>query len=179
LKKVIIKQSIKVKNQAGVAIIEFALIGLLVFALSFGIITFGIALYDYAVITNASREGARSSVVAPVSARGYSSGTTTCTPTTLSSVAFYSININTPADSEYTGRCVALSYLGSNLINLNGSATPLLTQISAVSKDSITTNACSVPTPTCSIKVTVSVPFNGVWFLKAMNLTAQTTMYYE
>ncbi len=47
------------KQQRGVAMVEFAIVAPLLFVLLFGIIEFGIILYDQAVITNASREGAR------------------------------------------------------------------------------------------------------------------------
>ena len=46
-------------NNKGVAAVEFAIIAPLLFVLLFGIIEFGVVLYNQAVITNASREGAR------------------------------------------------------------------------------------------------------------------------
>ena len=52
-----------IKNQKGAAAIEFALISPILFILVFGIIEFSIALYDKAMITNASREGARAGIV--------------------------------------------------------------------------------------------------------------------
>ena len=50
-------------NQRGVAAIEFALILPVLVLLLLGIIEFSLALYDKAVITNASREGARAGIV--------------------------------------------------------------------------------------------------------------------
>jgi len=47
------------KNNSGVAAVEFALILPLLLWVLFGIINYGILLYDQAVITNAAREGAR------------------------------------------------------------------------------------------------------------------------
>ena len=47
------------KGQRGAALVEFAIIFPLLMVLVFGIIEFGILLYDKAMITNASREGAR------------------------------------------------------------------------------------------------------------------------
>lgn len=47
----------------GVAAIEFAIILPLLIVLVFGIIEFSLLLYDKQVITNASREGARSGIV--------------------------------------------------------------------------------------------------------------------
>lgn len=49
----------KLWNNKGAAAIEFALIAPLLFVLLFGIIEFGAVLYNQAIITNASREGAR------------------------------------------------------------------------------------------------------------------------
>ena len=52
-----------VRDQGGVSAIEFAIILPLLITLVFGIIEFSIFLYDKAVITNASREGARAGIV--------------------------------------------------------------------------------------------------------------------
>lgn len=52
------------KNKKGAAIIELAIILPLLIILLFGIIEFSLILYDKAMITNASREGARAGIVA-------------------------------------------------------------------------------------------------------------------
>jgi Flp pilus assembly protein TadG len=52
-----------IKDEEGVAAVEFAIIAALFFVLLFGIIEFSLALYDKAVITNASREGARTAIL--------------------------------------------------------------------------------------------------------------------
>ncbi|MFH2011515.1 MAG: TadE family protein [Pseudomonadota bacterium] len=52
------------ENQKGAAVVEFALIGSLLFWLLFGIIEFSICLYDKQMLTNATREGARAGIVA-------------------------------------------------------------------------------------------------------------------
>ena len=54
----------KLRSQQGASVVEFALILPLLVVLIFGIIEFSLALYDKAIITNASREGARVGVVA-------------------------------------------------------------------------------------------------------------------
>jgi Flp pilus assembly protein TadG len=51
------------KKQEGAAIVETAIILPLFLLLVFGVIEFSIALYDKAMITNASREGARAGIV--------------------------------------------------------------------------------------------------------------------
>jgi Flp pilus assembly protein TadG len=54
---------INLKNQEGASAIEFAIILPLLMMVLFGIVEFSIAFYDKAMITNASREGARSGIV--------------------------------------------------------------------------------------------------------------------
>lgn len=51
------------KKQEGAALVEFALILPILIMLIMGIIEFSLLLYDKAVITNASREGARFGIV--------------------------------------------------------------------------------------------------------------------
>jgi Flp pilus assembly protein TadG len=53
----------KMKSQRGIAAVEFALVLPILVLLAFGIIEFSLALYDKAVITNASREGARAGIL--------------------------------------------------------------------------------------------------------------------
>lgn len=53
----------RIKDQKGGSLVEFAIIAPLLFVIFFGIIEFGILLYDKALITNASREGARAGIV--------------------------------------------------------------------------------------------------------------------
>jgi Flp pilus assembly protein TadG len=53
----------KLKSTRGSQVVEFALMLPLLLILVFGIIDFGMAIFDKAVITNSSREGARVGVV--------------------------------------------------------------------------------------------------------------------
>ena len=57
----------RLRCQKGVAAIEFAIVLPLLMMIIFGIIEFGLLMYDKQVITNASREGARAGVVVGVS----------------------------------------------------------------------------------------------------------------
>ncbi|QOR38332.1 pilus assembly protein [Billgrantia diversa] len=50
-------------KQQGAEVVEFALTAVLLFILLFGMIEFSVALYDKAVLTNASREGARTGIL--------------------------------------------------------------------------------------------------------------------
>ena len=52
-----------IRDEHGGSLVEFAVIAPLLFVILFGIIEFGILIYDKAVITNASREGARAGIV--------------------------------------------------------------------------------------------------------------------
>jgi Flp pilus assembly protein TadG len=54
---------INLKDQKGAAAVEFAIVLPLLMMMLFGIVEFSIAFYDKAMITNASREGARSGIV--------------------------------------------------------------------------------------------------------------------
>ena len=51
------------RNQRGAAVVEFALVVPLLLLVLFGIIEFSVLLYDKAMLTNASREGARAGIV--------------------------------------------------------------------------------------------------------------------
>lgn len=51
------------RDEKGGASVEFAIVAVLFLALVFGIIEFGILMFDKQVLTNASREGARAGVV--------------------------------------------------------------------------------------------------------------------
>lgn len=53
-------------NQRGASAVEFALILPILVLLFFGIVDFGLLIYDKQVITNATREGARAGIVAKV-----------------------------------------------------------------------------------------------------------------
>jgi len=52
-----------IEDENGGSLVEFAIIAPLLFVILFGIIEFGVLLYDKAMLTNASREGARAGIV--------------------------------------------------------------------------------------------------------------------
>ena len=52
-----------IRDEHGGSLVEFAIVMPLLFVILFGIIEFGLLLYNQAVITNASREGARYGIV--------------------------------------------------------------------------------------------------------------------
>lgn len=51
------------QNEQGTTMVEFAIIVVVLLTIVFGIIEFGVLLFDEHVLTNASREGARAGVV--------------------------------------------------------------------------------------------------------------------
>jgi Flp pilus assembly protein TadG len=57
------KTKMTIKNQKGASAVEFALVLPLLLVLLFGIVEFSLLLYNKAVITNASREAARETIV--------------------------------------------------------------------------------------------------------------------
>lgn len=54
---------VKFKNKNGASAVEFAIILPILVLIVFGIIEFSVILYDKAIITNASREGARAGIL--------------------------------------------------------------------------------------------------------------------
>ena len=62
----------KIKKQSGAQLVEFAILLPILVVVIFSAIEFGFMLYDQAVITNASREGARAGVVGVIQGSGYS-----------------------------------------------------------------------------------------------------------
>ncbi|OXI26849.1 pilus assembly protein TadE [Burkholderia sp. AU16482] len=86
------------KRQRGVAAVEFALVLPLLLLILFGIVEFGLVMFDQAVITNASREGARAGIV-----------------------------LKTPKATITEIQNVALNYCNSHLITLGSASTPTVT----------------------------------------------------
>ena len=54
---------INIKRQNGASLVEFSIILPLLLLLFFGIIEWGVFMYDKAVLTNATREGARAGII--------------------------------------------------------------------------------------------------------------------
>lgn len=59
----VIRGAFRDARQRGVAAVEFALILPLLIVVLFGIVDFGLMIYNKAMITNAAREGARAGIV--------------------------------------------------------------------------------------------------------------------
>ena len=150
-------------REGGVAAVEFAFLLPLLLVVLFGIVNFGVYFYDKAVVTNATREGARAGIVAAVSGNGFNgSGCTAVTDGTLSNGAD-------------TGRCVAQNYLNNKLVTFG---TPNLTVTSANTPSTCT--APNVGTNACTLTVTVTYAYASVGYFDLLlpAVTATTVMYY-
>ncbi|MCU1752103.1 TadE/TadG family type IV pilus assembly protein [Pseudomonas sp. 6D_7.1_Bac1] len=90
------------KKEQGLAAVELTLVLPVLFLIIFVIIEFSVALYDKAIITNASREAARAGIV-----------------------------LKSPKLTTAQIQSVANNYLGSNLITFGSSVTPTVTPLGA------------------------------------------------
>jgi Flp pilus assembly protein TadG len=93
-------------REKGTASVEFTLILPLLLAMLFLIIEFSIIMYDKAVITNASREGARSGIVSTSSASRVPVAAITSTVNTYCASNLISFGLDTPSTSVPNGACV-------------------------------------------------------------------------
>jgi Flp pilus assembly protein TadG len=99
-----VKRFRKINNQNGAAMVEFAIVLPLLLMLIFGMIEFSVMLYDKAMLTNATREGARFGILfrtKPIPVTGIGS-----IPDTVD------------------------NYLQNNLISLGGGTETLITSVS-------------------------------------------------
>lgn len=100
-----------IRSEKGVSAIEFALIAPLLFVLTFGIIEFAFILFDKAVLTNASREGARAAIVFHTDGTDY----TPLTEAEIESVVItyangYLINLGVVGGKDLVGDDITISY---------------------------------------------------------------------
>jgi Flp pilus assembly protein TadG len=143
------KKMLNIEGQRGAAAIEFAIVLSVLIVLLFGIIEFSILLYDKAVITNASREGARAGIV-------FSNGS--CL-------------------DQAQIAAVVNTYCANNLITFDGATTGPITQTNPADGSGVTGNPLTV-TVTYNYGFLVLPNFvSGL--TGGINLTAQTVMRYE
>jgi Flp pilus assembly protein TadG len=135
--------------------VEFALVLPIVLAVMFGAVEFGTALYDKAVITNASREGARAGVVA-----------------------------TNPRKTDAQIEAVVTAYVANNMINYKTTST-VVTAISPTPNTARTPGAAGcVAGCNVTVTVTYSYPFFLLPkfltnFTGPLTLRAATTMKME
>lgn len=142
---------VKFKSQSGAAAVEFALVLPILALLVFGIIEFSFVLYDKAMITNASREGARAGIVYKVDSDG---------------------NWSPLAPGEIT--TIVNNYLSNYLITFGGSPN------ATVTVKSIGSSPGGELTVTVTYPYTFLVLPNFITGLTgAINLSAETVMRME
>ena len=95
-------------DQKGAAALEFAIVLPILVLLLFGIIEWGLLLFNQQVLTNASREGARAGIV-----------------------------VRTPRRSDGEIQAIVTAYLGSHLVTFGAATPPNLTIIPADRKFSV------------------------------------------
>jgi Flp pilus assembly protein TadG len=154
------KADMNIRRREGQSLVEFALVLPLLIILVFGIIDFSIGLYDKAVITNASREGARAGVM-------YYSNPTTLQP--LDSVGLQS------AVTTVVG-----IYCSTNLVTFGAAATPSVTfPLGLPTPDPVTGYSGLTLTVTVTYKYAYSVIPSFIPGLSNPTLTATTKMRME
>lgn len=157
--------------QRGAVAVEFALVLPLLLILLFGIIGFGVMMYNQAVITNAAREGARwgavqSALLVPQPVN--------CSTTGLSVL----MGSGCSGSGQATSACqVASNYSASYLITFGTHTTPTIT-VSCITPS----NGSSVAS---AIQVQVSYNYTGLGFFGLMGnsgasgLSSTAVMYLE
>ena len=100
-----------IRSEDGVSAVEFALISPLLFVLTFGIVEFGILLFDKAVVTNASREGARAAIVYNTDGTDYTPITETEIRDVITSYANgYLVNLGVPGNNPLSAADIDIVY---------------------------------------------------------------------
>jgi Flp pilus assembly protein TadG len=144
----------KAPNESGVAAIEFAIVLPILLILLFGIIEFSLLLYDKAMITNASREAARTGIL-------FNAG----------------VNVTDDAIDD-----VVQNYAAANLISFSEGDNPPVTSVSRedTNGDTIEFNAGDTLTVTVTYDYDFLVfPSFVGGFSDLFTLTATTVMRFE
>jgi Flp pilus assembly protein TadG len=169
LKKIIINQKkADSRHQIGVAILEFAIIGLVVFSLIFGVIYYALYIFNLQVLTNASREGARAAVVSAISKQQVASATD-CSRSAISAP--------TTTTAQLVATCVANAYVQNYLVSFVAPGTSGITSTTVSSSGT----CANPPSNTCFITVTTSQKFGALYLFgnSASTISSTTRMYYE
>jgi len=159
----------KKPDERGISAVEFALLLPLLVLILFGIIEFGLLLYDQALITNASREGARA---------GAMFATTRLTKDQVKDLVKKKLSID---PTNFSKGWNLISFASANPVPYVASGTP-----GAMVNDAVCPNttpaSCLTDTTTCPVmKVTVTYQYTSLVLgtLAGRNLTASTTMRCE
>ena len=157
------------KDQQGTAAVELALVLPLLLLIVFGIIEFGILLYDQAIVVAAAREGARWGAVQSIALSH---------PIICSDPGISTIQGGAPASCSGTGSGNAC------LVASNYGAQSLITFGAASSTNPSVTVACGPTNPTISVTVQFTYQGLGLGTLSPLGngsrqITSTSVMYYE
>jgi Flp pilus assembly protein TadG len=157
------------KSQNGAQLVEFAIILPLLITILFAVIEFGFMLYDQAIITNASREGARAGVVAAIQGSGFSSY-----PGCASATSGIT-------DGTATAGCVAKNYVSNSLVSFYSPAPTAI-----ITATNIGPCTPLPPSNACKLQVNITYNYKGpvtsaISSIMGTIRTLQATsiMYYE
>ena len=157
----------ELKGQRGASMVEFAFVLPLLIVLIFGIIEFGLYLYNQQVITNASREGARAGIVAPIPRLLDTGGSGCTTP---------------PSSIDQVVQC----YCASHIVSLGSGSSGPTTTVEIIQPDGTVTGWSSNAPFGDLLRVTVNYTYAfwvipnfipGIASLRAMQAIA--VMKYE
>jgi len=163
-------------EECGAALVEFAMSALILMALTFGVIGFGLAMYTYHFVSSAAQQGARFAMV-----RGYTwSKDETNSCSTSAPPSFTMVYECTASATDIQNYVQSLASGGINPSSVAAATT--VANPSGMPDD--TTTGCSASTPSqgCLVKVTVSytfsfIPytFNAGLFKRLSNLSMSAT----
>ena len=146
------------RDEKGGSLIEFALIAPLLFVILFGIIEFGILLYDKAMITNAGREGARAGIVFDTALRNED----------------HTVNVGAV---EAKVAQVVSDYCADNLISFESGAAPSVAlSVGSISGDPLTV---TISYPFRFLLFSNVLALVGGGFEDLVNLNSETVMRLE
>lgn len=157
------------KMQQGVAAVELALVLPLLLLIVFGIIEFGILMYDQAIVVAAAREGARWGAVQSIAL---------IHPISCSDPGIATIQGGSPATCSGTGSGNAC------LVASNYGAQALITFGTPSSANPSVTVTCGPTNPTISVTVNYSFQGLGLGTLSPLGtgthlISSTSVMYYE
>jgi len=154
------------KSDDGASAVEFAIVLPLLMLLLFGMIEFGLIIYNKQVITNASREGARYAIVQPI-----------CTPSCVpvgSPFPYATVSPPPPiCHNECNVQKVVQDYCKDNLISFGIQPLPTIIVTGGTASPTTYTNICvptPSPTPPADIEVQVSYSYNFLVYQNIVTL---------
>lgn len=144
------------QSDAGSSIVEFAFVAPVFLILLFGIVDFGRALFDYDLVANAARLGARYAIVHGATCNNPA---VTCTMTPISLQTYV-----TKVSPGVSGITASASYLPMAICPISGGA--------AANPSYPLSNG-----PGCEVTVTVTYPFEFAAFISTgFTMTSSSTM---